>query len=143
MKLTTKGDTFSVIAVTVAWLLTTALGWLVLRRIMKLPFDLTALLFVPVLLIWLPTSYRLAIAGNRRFRRNDSLSLSWNTLRRFGLLGVVTAAIIVMAIWIYGLYHAHAYLSMIIAGVVECAVVWWSYRILASIVVDLEAAESA
>ena len=80
----------SIIAVTVMWLLTIPGTLYFSTKVLQFPWDLTLLLLVPVFIIWVPASYSLIAATNRKYDSRELPELPSAARLRLGLLGVLT-----------------------------------------------------
>ena len=141
MKSTHQSDVFTIISVTGMWVCTIPLEVLALTRFVKWPLDLTLLILVPFVLIWMPVSYPLAIAGNRRYQRGEGLGLSSHTLIRFAVLGVLTGVLSAVTIFLYGLLQSGASIASAFVALLGCLCVWGSVHVVRKII--KESAESA
>jgi hypothetical protein len=129
----TKGDVFTIIAITSMWVCAIPLEVLLFTTFVKWPLDLTLLILMPFVLIWMPASYPLAIAGNRCHQKGEGFGLSSDTLIRFAVLGVLTSVLSAVTVFLYGLLGSGAAIASAFVALLGCVCVWGSVHVVRKI----------
>jgi hypothetical protein len=114
----TATNRFIVLSITIMWLITIPLALLFWIKVIGWSVNLTLLIVLPILGIFLPVSYPLAIEGNERFKKGEGLELSSGILLRSGLLGLLGGTLSCCAIWLYALLSENVYWGIAIVGLV-------------------------
>jgi hypothetical protein len=120
---------FIVVAVTIMWLIAIPLELLFWINVVGWPLDLALLLSLPIIAVWIPLGYPVAIAGNERYQSGVGPDHSPGVLARSGLLGVLSGALSVCAVWLYMLFHAGMYWGIAIVGLLGCLLVWFTAHV--------------
>jgi hypothetical protein len=124
-----RSDAFVIVVVTVGWLVTIPFGIYVYTRIVGWPLDLALLCFLPFVLIWFPISYPLSISHNRSYRLGKDIGLSPDALVQSGLLGMLTGAMTLAAILLYGFFRAKTYWAVLVVGFGAVVCAWAVVRV--------------
>lgn len=102
------------IAVTILWLLLIPTAVMLCTKLVGWPLDLTLLILLPILAVWIPASYPLAILGNNLHESGRDVRFSLRALVRFALLGVIAVSLSATAMVAYALYRSGAYWGIVV-----------------------------
>jgi hypothetical protein len=120
---------FIIAAITIMWLLAIPLELLFWINVVGWPLDLALLLSLPIMAVWIPLGYPMAIAGYERYQSGAGPDHSPGALARSGLLGVLSGAPSVCAVWLYMLLHAAMYCGIAIVGLLGSLLVWFTAHV--------------
>ena len=114
-------DTFTVIAITIMWLLTIPALFALFTRGLGWPSSFFLLVFLPILGFFVPGGYILAIISNRRYNRDGKLSISPRLLGYSSLLGVLIGVVSLLTVFTYGFYQGGPRPLSVLTAVVALA----------------------
>ena len=105
------------------WLIVGPLEVLFFVRLVGWPLDLALLILVPILVVWIPFSYRLAIAGNDRHRRGEEAA-PYTEFARFGLLGVLTGVLSTLSVFGAAMLRAESLVGTLVVLSIAIPCLW-------------------
>jgi hypothetical protein len=133
MKIAANRNAFIIIAITFMWLITIPAEFIFWIRVVDWSINLTLLINLPILGVWIPASYPLAIEANERYRRGRE-TRSTDVLNRSMLLGGLSASLAACSVWLYSLYRVMMYSGIVTVSLLMCLLIWVVARIVRQLV---------
>ena len=125
------------IAVTLMWAAIIPVMFLLFTKGVGMPLRLTSFLLAPILVIWVPASYPIAIAGDERYRRGEGLDLPPKALAATGGLGLVTGLLGTCALFLDVMLQSAAYAGAGIFSLMACACLWAAKKLVVQLVDEM------
>lgn len=134
MNSASKGKVFAAVGLTITWAMVIGVTVFLFTRMATWPLDLTLLILLPIVVIWAPVSYFLAVAGNERYQRGEGLGLSSQVVARSALAGVLTGAISTITVWLYIALEDGFYFGSAVVVVLGFLCMWGVVHLLRQLV---------
>lgn len=128
------GKAFTAVALVLTWAFTLVTNVLFFTRVVRWPLDLTLLMLLPFTVILFPGSFSLAMAGNERHQRGEGLDLTSRFFMLAGLLGLLTAALTALVVWLYVTIGAGWRLLSVVLVTAGLACIWGVARVFREII---------
>lgn len=113
-----------ILAVTLTWVITIPLQLLFWVAVVGWPVELALLISVPILVIWIPLSYPVAIAANENNKTAAGSDRPARVHEGWGLLGILSGSLSVCTVWLNTLMHSGYYLGSVFVMLLMCGVIW-------------------
>jgi hypothetical protein len=113
-----------ILALTLTWVITIPLELLFWVAVVGWSLELALLISVPILVIWIPLSYLLAIAANDNPKTASGIDRPNRVHEASGLLGILSGSLSACAVWLNTLMHSGYHFGAVFVMLLMCGVIW-------------------